>query len=103
VVVRLGEYNIERDNDGADPEDYGIQRIIIHPNYYKTLKYNDIALLRLDRDVRFNQYIRPACLPSDNVIRGRPVATGWGRTDFGNSNLNDSNLIIYPLSFRSKA
>jgi len=82
VVVRLGEYNIERDNDGADPEDFGVQRVIVHPNYLKAFKYNDIALLRLNRDVRFNKFIRPACLPTDNNIRGRPIATGWGRTDF---------------------
>ncbi|XP_054265061.1 serine protease Hayan-like isoform X1 [Macrosteles quadrilineatus] len=82
VTVRLGEYNIKRDNDGADPQDYGVQQVIVHPNYFKTLKYNDIALLKLDREVTFNKNIRPACLPTDNNIRGRPIATGWGRTDY---------------------
>lgn len=81
--MRLGEYNLARDNDGADPVDYGIDKIIVHPNYVKTKKYNDIALIRLSRSVQFNKWVRPACLPTSGKVRGDPVATGWGRTDFG--------------------
>lgn len=52
-VVRLGEHNL-RQNDGATPVDYLIQRKIVHPNYNPDTSENDIALLILEEDVRFS-------------------------------------------------
>ncbi|KAF2887771.1 hypothetical protein ILUMI_18402 [Ignelater luminosus] len=73
TAVRLGEYNIKNETDCvnttgikecSDPaEDFGIEKIIIHPNFVKYDTKHDIALLRLNRTVTYTDYIRPICLP----------------------------------------
>jgi len=86
VRVRLGDLNLQNDNDGAHPVEFLVEEILIHPEYNKTSKYNDIALLRLDNAVKFNDHIRPACLNNnDNIDYSHKVtATGWGSIEYGN-------------------
>lgn len=80
-VVRLGEQNLKRLDDGASPEDYSIERIIKHPQFKSSAKYYDIALIKLNRRVRMTNQIRPACLwQSYNFDYASVIATGWGLT-----------------------
>ncbi|KAL9703849.1 hypothetical protein quinque_007367 [Culex quinquefasciatus] len=95
--VRLGEHDItnkeERDCDQqgcADvPVEVGIEKVIVHEQYNATERgqYNDIALIRLDRDVGFSDYIDPVCLPVEDSVRKmdhtgmKAVAAGWGYTE----------------------
>lgn len=62
LQVRLGEYDLSRDtdcnlNDNRDcappVEDINIKSIIPHQKYNDDNKLNDIALIRLARDVSF--------------------------------------------------
>ncbi|XP_071451586.1 serine protease persephone-like [Hetaerina americana] len=62
VVVRLGDQDLVRDDEGATPIDFAIEKIEMHPSYSSNTSYNDIALLRLERSVNFSQFICPACL-----------------------------------------
>lgn len=78
----LGELDYASDDDDAKPLQLNIAERIRHPNYTGRFKYNDIALLRLDSIVTFNDYIRPACLPESSSIGFNAKATGWGRLDF---------------------
>lgn len=59
--IRLGELNLATLND-ADPQDFYVAEIFKHPDYVPPSRYNDIALLKMDRPTRFNELIRPACL-----------------------------------------
>lgn len=57
---------------------------MIHPYYKPPARYNDIALIKLDRPVKFNDYIKPICLETnENLNNTFPVATGWGQVGFG--------------------
>lgn len=104
--VRLGEWDIdkERDCDGEGddemctdaPVDVDIEKIILHENYdpQDTSSHNDIALIRLARDVRVTSFVSPVCLPITDNLRTRDIvgtkayAAGWGRTESGsNSNV----------------
>ncbi|XP_026670597.1 venom serine protease Bi-VSP-like [Ceratina calcarata] len=51
-VIRLGELNLVRDDDGAHPIDVGIDKKIIHPKFEETYGH-DIAIIRLDREIQF--------------------------------------------------
>jgi hypothetical protein len=85
VRVRLGELNLQNSIDGANPVDVVISEIIVHPDYVSSLRYNDIALLRLEKKVKFNNHIRPACLHNkENINSPKVTATGWGSVAFGN-------------------
>lgn len=71
VGVRLGEHTVSSNTDCVDKGiygkdctsdqtvDVGIQKKIVHPDYRSASLGNDIALLKLDRDVT---YTRKFCL-----------------------------------------
>lgn len=93
VSVRLGEYNIasEEDcveNDCADPIVISeIEEVIPHENFVSSddSRHNDIALIRLNRDVSMTDFIQPVCLPFVvNSVKTEPgidlTVAGWGRT-----------------------
>jgi len=55
---------------------------IVHENYDDWALVNDIALVELPTPLEFNDYIKPACLPSlgDTADQGELVTcTGWGK------------------------
>lgn len=66
------------------PEEFQVIERIVHPKYKTTERYNDIALLKLDRIVPFTTHIRPACLPSKSNLPEKYyfTAMGWGQTGF---------------------
>jgi len=92
-MVRLGEHDLSTEEDGASPVDYPVANVIVHPDYRPNMKYHDIALLELSRDVSFSQKIRPACLrsvvPNDGV---NLTASGWGRTQYCKCAIQNFNL-----------
>ena len=42
-------------------------QVINHPSYDKITKDYDIALLELEREVEFNDFMKPVCLPRGNI------------------------------------
>ncbi|KAF2887373.1 hypothetical protein ILUMI_18799, partial [Ignelater luminosus] len=92
--VRLGEWRISTERDCeesilpqcAEPViDLNIEEQIVHPNYYRKTGENDIALLRLEKNVKFSDFIQPICLPvreSPEPSPGFDVhVVGWGATE----------------------
>jgi len=77
--ARLGELDYNSETADYKPTDYKIVERIIHPNYKSPSLYNDIALLRLERDVNFSAYVRPICLNTDILTPSAVMATGWGK------------------------
>ncbi|CAH2062117.1 unnamed protein product, partial [Iphiclides podalirius] len=66
---------------------YRIRRIIKHPGYRSPSKYNDIALLETENDMRLSEDAVPACLHIDTRVDDeRAIATGWGATAYKGDN-----------------
>eukprot|EP00079_Xenopus_tropicalis_P017823 XP_004918261.1 PREDICTED: serine protease 48-like [Xenopus tropicalis] len=66
-----------------------VSRTIIHDRYIYPNYYDDIALLELSVSVPFTGLMLPACLPtaSTQFLPGHScIMTGWGDTDYDNSN-----------------
>ncbi|XP_029050777.1 CLIP domain-containing serine protease 2-like [Osmia bicornis bicornis] len=96
VNVRLGEYDTITNPDcvkddanstvcADDVITVGIEKQIAHENYNPLSpdqKY-DIALLRLNRDIPFTNYVKPICLPSNDAIGNNLFVAGWGKTENG--------------------
>lgn len=60
-----------------------IKAINIHPNYMSDTYDNDIALIILVRSIKFNDYVRPICLPATNLSTNQQYPcyiSGWGKT-----------------------
>ncbi len=84
MIVRIGDLNLERDDDGAQPQNINVAKVTVHPNYKPPQLYNDIALLKLGRKISFNKNLRPACLNTKHEINSpKVVATGWGSRNYG--------------------
>lgn len=109
VSVRLGEYDLDSDKDCVSngfgkeictdtPIDVPVEEQIPHEMYnpYDPNQYHDIALLRLSRDVKFTNYIRPICLPladnekNQNYTGQKLTVAGWGKTE----TRSESNIIL---------
>lgn len=98
--VILGEWDRSSDPDcitRKDKEDricspviqtIPVEKTIPHEmfNADKTL-LNDIALIRLAADVKFNEFVKPICLPQTKELIGHNTtgelftAIGWGKTE----------------------
>ncbi|XP_053613900.1 CLIP domain-containing serine protease HP8-like isoform X2 [Plodia interpunctella] len=93
--VRLGEWNTSSSEDcvGDDcsgpVQDIPIEKVIAHEGYNPsdTNQHNDIALLRLSRNVRYNDFVKPICLPTDSALKRNSFVgfdmevAGWGKTE----------------------
>lgn len=98
--VRLGDWDTTSNpdcitgrngkRDCNDPYvDVAVSEKIPHPQYPGNSRdqLNDIALLRLSREVAFTNFISPVCLPilpeqRNTVFLGRKMfVAGWGRTE----------------------
>ncbi|XP_064542286.1 serine protease grass-like [Drosophila montana] len=114
LFVRLGEHKISSATDCAwvksryicapPVEDISFERIIVHEDYSQQSKHNDIALVKLSRDVEFKQHIRPICLPVNATLQQQPEemeefqVTGWGKTENGfmSDNIMESKILNKP-------
>lgn len=82
-IVRLGVHNLVKQDDYAQPQDYRISNIIVHPDYRHSSNYYDVALIRLNSQVIFTKFVRPACFWQNQSINStKTIATGWGQLDF---------------------
>ncbi|XP_063586409.1 venom protease-like [Penaeus indicus] len=103
-VIRLGEHDYSTPNDGANPEDFGFAATIPYPQYSEPELHHDIGLIRLNRRVTIQPYIRPVCLPwgaGSNVdLIGKTVTvTGWGLTQPGGRHspvLQEVGVTVFP-------
>ncbi|KAJ6640320.1 Serine protease snake [Pseudolycoriella hygida] len=82
-IVRLGDQNLVRQDDKAEPQEYRVASVIVHPDYRHSSNYFDIALIRLAPQVTFTRFIRPACLWQSYYVNStKTIATGWGQLEF---------------------
>ncbi|XP_055610448.1 venom protease-like [Uranotaenia lowii] len=104
--VRLGEYDINSSNDGANPVDIYTEKTFVHEQYNEKTIQNDIALVRLQQNAPLSDMIKPICLPLDESIRTRdltyysPFVAGWGTTSFRGptaNRLQEVQVIVLPI------
>ncbi|CAG9568396.1 unnamed protein product [Danaus chrysippus] len=93
-LVRLGELDVLRHDDGAAPVDIHIKSKIEHEEYSANSFQHDIGLIILETDVVFSDLIRPICIPllpelRNNLFDGyNPFLAGWGYNEFpGHANI----------------
>merc|ERR1711874_592096 len=77
--VRLGDWNVREQSEKFPHEDYEIERKEIHPDYKPATFQNDIALVRLKKEVVYKEHIIPVCLPDfkENFVGKNAAVVGW--------------------------
>jgi serine protease 56 len=107
VSVRLGEHNINSDNDGATPIDVPVEWKLANENFDPKTVSNDVGLVKLKSAVTINDRVRPICLPFREPLRSRdltyyqPFIAGWGSTTFkgpASAILQEAQVPILPLA-----
>lgn len=74
--------------------------ILPHPDYIHNAFINDIAILRLEKPVKFSDYIRPICLPDTEPKSGTIcTVTGWGQLFEIGRNYRMYNSYTFNISF----
>nr|BAM18077.1 serine protease [Papilio xuthus] len=80
-MVRVGILNITG-SKWNDDTDYEVDIVHVHPEYKRSRKYHDLALLRLVTPIRTSRNAFPACLyTSETEPTISLYITGWGKTD----------------------
>lgn len=69
--------------DDPNSQDFDIKNIVIHENYDPASKHNDIALVEIDGQIKFNEKAYPACLYYEDDEPQGLIITGWGKTSIG--------------------
>ncbi|XP_077294942.1 proclotting enzyme-like [Arctopsyche grandis] len=84
IRVRLGEYDFTRDGE-TNAKDFRVINVKEHPEYNAETFQNDISMLVINRPVRFDDSIRPICLPTalDDFANKMAIVAGWGTQGFG--------------------
>ncbi|XP_017058134.2 uncharacterized protein LOC108099270 [Drosophila ficusphila] len=95
VSVRLGEHDTRTAVDcpagggscAPESQRLGFEEVRVHEKYSEKSpnQLHDIGLVRLDRNVRYSDSVRPICLPSSVGVEPRQsgqqfTVAGWGRT-----------------------
>nr|XP_051693970.1 transmembrane protease serine 2 isoform X1 [Oryctolagus cuniculus] len=82
------------------PSGYQAEKVISHPNYDSKTKNNDIALIKLQTPLTFNDRVRPVCLPNPGLMLEpeQPCwISGWGATYEKGKTSDLLNAAMVPL------
>lgn len=84
LYLLTGDHDLNT-NDGFE-QNIPIQRIISHPQYVGQINNHDydLALIKHQRPLVYNNRVRPVCLPELNFpANTNCYVTGWGATSEG--------------------
>ena len=83
VLIKAGEWRLGSDEEPKPFQIVRVQRIIFHPQHQAKTLQNDIALLYLENDIKYDDaHIQPICLDendADSAVSENCVTTGWGK------------------------
>jgi secreted trypsin-like serine protease len=81
IVVKMGVIYIH--DNGSNAQIINVASITSHPQYKSSEKYYDIALIKLETSISFDEHVRPACLATGSESRNKVIAIGFGKTQYG--------------------
>ncbi|XP_070494752.1 transmembrane protease serine 9-like [Chironomus tepperi] len=104
TIIRLGRTSLDLTDeyDETEAQDIDIDTIEIHPNYTRSTRHNDIALIKLRSPVEFSDSVSTICLSSTDDIKSNEfTVTGFGRISTDNFKKSDwllkGRVTEYPL------
>ncbi|XP_070509425.1 venom protease-like [Chironomus tepperi] len=95
TFVKVGM--LSRLEDNANTAIYRISSIFVHPNYKSLIDNEDIALVRLQKNIKFNEHIYPICLPTKQDDHWKAIVTGFG--NLGNGMYSDKLMKVVVEKF----
>ena len=85
LTVVLGEHDLNHNYEPQQLVARNVKRAIVHRSYNAKTLDNDVALLEMEKPVKFQEHILPVCLPkgNDDYVGEIAYVTGWGRLSNG--------------------
>ncbi|KAH7637567.1 group 3 mite allergen-like protein [Dermatophagoides farinae] len=101
LKIRLGEWDVHREDEFYPYVEKNVEEIFIHPNFVPRNLANDVALLKLDTELDLSQHphISPICMPQtfESFAGHRCYVAGWGKNAFGHQGEYQSVLMKVDL------
>lgn len=99
LQIVIGAYDIEDEQyQELPPQYFKVNKVKLHPNFRFSASHPDrydVAILKLDKPVKYTDNVLPVCLPSKELKFESQVATvtGFGKTDPSLSNRYGTRLL----------
>ncbi|KYN33194.1 Serine protease snake [Trachymyrmex septentrionalis] len=98
--VRVGLIDLMTPDDVM--QERNVAERIKHPDYKFSVRYHDIALLKLEQPLELNPQVRPACLEIESQLPGKSaIASGFGKTSY-ESSVGSNELMKVQLNYISE-
>nr|XP_040569289.1 serine proteinase stubble-like isoform X1 [Lepeophtheirus salmonis] len=99
IRVRIGELDFESSSEPEGHVELKVIQKIVHPEYNYFTFENDLALIKMERRVEFQENILPICLPGNNdlLIGETGIVAGWGRLSNGGQLPNVLQYVAVPI------
>ncbi|KAI8035906.1 hypothetical protein M5D96_011337 [Drosophila gunungcola] len=97
ISVRLLEH--DRKMSHMQKIDRKVAEVITHPKYNARNYDNDIAIIKLDEPVEFNEILHPVCMPTPGrSFKGEHgIVTGWGALKVGGPTSDTLQEVQVPI------
>ncbi|XP_016969533.1 trypsin-1 [Drosophila rhopaloa] len=97
ISVRLLEH--DRKMSHMQKIDRKVAEVITHPKYNARNYDNDIAIIKLDEPVEFNEILHPVCMPTPGrSFKGENgIVTGWGALKVGGPTSDTLQEVQVPI------
>ncbi|KAH8300356.1 hypothetical protein KR044_013366, partial [Drosophila immigrans] len=97
ISVRLLEH--DRKMSHLQKIDRKVAEVITHPKYNARNYDNDIAIIKLDEPVEFNEVLHPVCMPTPGrSFKGESaIVTGWGALKVGGPTSDTLQEVMVPI------
>lgn len=81
--VTVGDHHLRKDEKSQS--EVAVKKIFVHQDYVDNKITNDIALVKLDEEVKLGPFVRTLCIPEKDegdlaIPKKYGIATGWGVT-----------------------
>ena len=82
-AVKVGDHHLLKEE--RSQRQIQLEKIFVHQDYADRLFKNDIALVKLKKEVKLSKFVRTVCLPRKEegdlaIPKKYGIATGWGVT-----------------------
>ncbi|BFG03667.1 trypsin-1 [Drosophila madeirensis] len=97
ITVRLLDHN--RKMSHTQKIDRNVAEVITHPKYNARNYDNDIAIIKLDEPVEFDEVLHPVCMPTPGrSFKGETgIVTGWGALKVGGPTSDTLQEVQVPI------
>lgn len=102
LIARFGLWKLGNTTQPLPIQEAKILAIVVHPSYYSSGLFHDVAFLVLAKPVTYSANVLPICLPEQGAVFSagtRCYGIGWGSDAFGEPRIKLIGLHLFIYFF----